>query len=229
MRTSKLNWLLAATWAVWFIPWQAKSFFPAVFGSSYFNLASVAATSVILSIGLFISLRSFFTHSERRKETCWTSIGFVTLFAVIIGYNAVASPMLIRVANAIDTLTTDDAMPSLLQKLQVPGPSNKRADIAKAIYHFYGVTVPYQNETGGYVIYEPDEKDKGSWAQTQSTKKKLSETKKILNVQLKQLPLITSFYIFCFFITFFIGIVFLTYKKSGRTMPSSKSTEDLDC
>lgn len=104
-------------------------------------------------------------------------------------------------------------MPQLIRKLQDAKTEEKRKTIAKVIYIFSGVSVSYQSEESTYIIYQPTEKDNESWRERQQTEEKIKETKAIMDWQISQLRYITTLYIGSFFITFFVGILILIYKK----------------
>lgn len=214
MKSKHLGWLLVATFLVWFIPWQAKQLFPAVFGASYIQWASAIVSAPLLSIGLFLSVHALYTHPKERRDSGWACIGFTTLFCIILGFYGLAGPMLSRLSHSVDTLSMHDSMPRLMSKIQEAKTEKHRQTIAKAIYIFNGVTVPYQTDSGTYIIYSPTVEDTNSWTQTQALESKRKETKGLLEWQLKQLPWLTSLYIGSFFLTFFVGSLILIYRNN---------------
>lgn len=214
MKPKYLGWLLAATFLIWFTPWQAKQFFPSVFGSSYIQWASCIVSAPLLSIGLFLSVRALYTYPVERRDSGWVCVGFTTLFCLILGFYGLAGPMLSRLNHSVDMLNMADSMPRLMSKMLEAKTEKHRQNIAKVIYGSSGVTIPYQTDSGIYIIYSPTQEDTNNWTQTQAFELKRKETKALLEWQLKQLPWLTSLYIGSFFLTFSVGSLILIQRKT---------------
>jgi hypothetical protein len=217
MKTKHLGWLLVATYLVWFIPWQAKQLSPAIFGTSYIlQWGSSVVSALLLSLGLFLSIRALHLCSpEKRRDAGWICIGFTTLFCLVMGSFGVGGPMFARTSCLLNELSANDAMLRLMPKLQEAKTEKHRQKIARGIYVFTGVAVPYQTDSGTYITYSPTQKDSDSWTQNQTLEVKRKETQELVDWQLKQWPWLTSLYIGSFFATFVIGSLILIYKKKG--------------
>ncbi len=215
MKTIHLNLLLAGTCLAWFIPWQGKQWYPTVFGSSYIQWTSAIITALLLSLGMFLSIRTLFSHPKQRRSTGWICVGFVIIFSINLGLHGLISPMVVRV-NSLLADSSANIMLMLMQNLQEAETEKSRQRYAQAIYTFSGFAMPYQTEDNGYVVYQPTEKDKELWARNQVSDNNITETKEMLDWQLKQLPYIASLYIGSFFIMFTVGILTFTYQKNKR-------------
>lgn len=213
MKPKHLSLVFVATFLIWFLPWQAKKFYPSVFGSSYVQWGSVIISAPLLSLGMFFSIHALFSNPDKRRDSGWTCIAFIALFSLIVGFYCLVVPLYSRASDSIDTLSSGTLMPQLIRKLQDAKTEEKRKTIAKVIYIFSGVSVSYQSEESTYIIYQPTEKDNESWRERQQTEEKIKETKAIMDWQISQLRYITTLYIGSFFITFFVGILILIYKK----------------
>ncbi|MCX7002147.1 MAG: hypothetical protein NTV22_02605 [bacterium] len=215
--------MLVFTWLVLLVPWQGKKLFPVIFGTPYVQYSSVVVSAIFVSIGMFFSMRAFFCRAEEKRQTGLTCLGFVTLFALVIGLYGVAMPNIIRMCNSLENISSIDALTTLIQKLHEPGSEAKRPNIARAIYVMYGVASPYETTDGSYTVYKPTSKDEESWIQSHKNQTKIKHYKEYFDGLSKQLICFTSLYIGCFFTTFFIGTLTLIYKKRDETSPANLS------
>jgi len=212
MKPRHLNWLLIATALMCFIPWEAKQHYPGIFGSPYIQWVSSVISAILLSVGMFLSIRCFFSFPEQRRKTVWTCMGFIFLFTLILGILGLTGSMLSLVNSSVDTLSVKDSVPVLMQELQNASSEDARKVIAKTIYIFSGFSLPYQMDDGSYTTYKPTESDINDWVQTKEVIAMRGEIQRMLNSQIKQLSWLISLYLCSFCLTFFVGFLTLTYK-----------------
>ncbi len=213
MKQKTLSWLLTVTFFIMCITWEGKKLYPSVFASCYIQWSSSVLSAILLSIGMYFSMQAVFAQPEDRKKAGCTCLGFVSLFTLITGFYGVATPMLIHTSNSVASLSSNNTVPKLVQKLYAPESAGNRPAIARAIYMLCGVTVPYQAENGSFIVYKPTSKDNESWTEIQKVQIQAKQFKEHLDWQIKQLAYLTSLYIGCFSMSFLIGILTLIYKK----------------
>jgi len=215
MKTKMLKWLLVITFLVWFLTWQGKRLYPALFGGYILQWSVVAMTAILIPLGMFFSVQALFRNRSSRRDAGWTCIGFVAFFSFIVAFHVSITPMLVRIANTMDSFSSSDdlILAKVLKGLYSENKSAERLKRAQLVYHISGVSMPYQLEDGSYTTFNPVKKDIDAWEETQAIHKKSMEIRDMVDWQLRQLPDISGGYIGAFFLVFLIGILFSMYSR----------------
>lgn len=214
MKTKHLNWLLIAAFLVCYIPWQGKRLAPALFGSIYIQWPATGLTALLLPLGFLLSGHALVTRPAERRKTGWICIGFLFLFCCVLGISSLAGPMMDRVSRSFAAFSSQEALPRLMNKLETAPTEEKKQFIAQAIYIICGAAVPYRKDDGVFIVYQPTEKDKISWLESQDINTKLQDSRKLLDWQATQLLYITAAYITSFFLICLGSILVLIYRRS---------------
>ena len=217
MKSKKLGWLLLATLLIFLLPLLAEKYSPETFGKAYIQWTSAVVAAPMLSIGLFLSIQTFYSRPEERNMAGWTSLGFIAFFCFVVGLYGVAGPLIARTQHVLETSDPRLHIPSLLSDMQEAETELHRKVIARSIYTLGGVAIPYQTDSGTYTVYSPTEEEVKFWTGTRELEVKKRHIINLLDSQLKQLPWLASLYVGSLFLTFALGLPILAKKKSKQT------------
>lgn len=214
MKKYKLHILYLITLALWFIPRDLKTTFPALFGSNYIQWSIAYIVSLLIPIG---SLYSLYWIKKGKKGGYWFFIAFSTPLVVSLFLYAVISPLLLSLQGSQHSIFKDDAntISILLNQIQSSKSKDRARNIARAriLYSLYGIKAYMPSDNGNLSIYSPTEDDKVRWQEMQKTKQTALATDNIINWQLKQIPWLFSIFLGNYILIMGIGLGIYSYHK----------------
>jgi len=212
-------WLFLSGVFVGVISGNGKRLVPAVVDQSFvFQGSCCFLASVLLSVGLFLSLYGLFSQSGIRRRFVWPCL--CNLGAIVLALSSYFSGY-VQVAHASQTAQSIEVepkgLPKLIETIGAVDSEKAKITIAKGVYQLYGVRLAYRAQDGQIVYYEPD-------AQEVSSRQEMDqlnvEALKIKNTWLDKiqraltyLPYFFTIYLGTFFLTFFIGTLWVAFKK----------------
>lgn len=210
MSSKTLQRLLSLTFLAFAVFTLGHHFFP-----EWLRLLAIIEMILLIPVGIFFSLRQFFTSETNRAEFGSICLCFLFLFSFNIAADNMANVLLLRTTSLVyltnpifkedpETLRT---VVHLLYDNSEDIPTETRKKLAQTLYIMNGLILPYPQKDGSYSLYAPTEKEKSDWEQFK--KKKDDGSKKIQDLErrLRAIPPITLAYAVSFFLTFLAGIL----------------------
>ena len=200
---------------------EGKTLFPAIFGTNAIQWGCAGIGAIFVSLGLFFSILGFFSNRTTRRETGVACLGFLVLFTMPVTTYCIMTPMMLRLSEANACISTKNDLPRVLHKIYgAEAPKNDR--IAKLMFTWYGIAVPYQMEDGSYVSFKPSQPDRKRWQQSQEAEAQIEKNKISISWTLQQLPFLALAYIGSFFIVFLVGVIILMFREKKGSGPDAQ-------
>lgn len=190
-----------------------KKFFLTTLGRSvFFEWSCGILMAIFLSIGFFLAIYGLATQTTKRKQFFELHLIGLIMFCGILVFYFLAYAVMTKVYYLADEIPS--VLPKLVENARTADSEGKRQKMAQTAYKIYGVKLAYRRESGEFVYYEPAVQDiafHNKFEQDSSRNRELKES--LIKGQLKQFPYLFVFNIGAFFLTFFIGSLWLFLKK----------------
>lgn len=213
MIPKKIYWLLIIASISLILTTDGKNNYPALFGAPYIVWSLDAIESITISLGLFLSVYTFFTNPEIRKMIGGMVILFLFLWSFLSGtYLSVALISKMSV-DAMQSTSYQSFKDKIAEKLyQSDTSSEKSKKFAGYYYQFSGIKLPYKVDEQSYTLLEPTDDQREKWGEMNQADQEIDKSVKILNSCIKQNFCLLAFHLSCFFMVFFFGFLYLIFK-----------------
>jgi hypothetical protein len=207
-------WILASGSTIIVISIYSKKFFPTSFAHTFaFQWSCAIISAILLSLALFLSLYGLLTEPAYRKQFFGLHLAALAMLCWMLSFCFFGYVIMTKIDSV--TKSIPNVLPEMVENARRLEPAERRLKVAEGAYEICGVEIAYRNENDALVYYEPTKKAMDLRRQIGKGDANKVQLELILQEQLKQYPYLLAFYIGAFFLTFFIGSLWIVFKKSN--------------
>ncbi len=196
--------LLNISLIIWLAPLIGKQQFPEVFGAWYVQWPSIVILFLLLPVGFANSLFEYQHSSSRSTKTLIIPISFMLIFSAVLLMQLPAY----YVSSTLPSLERGPVVEKkdILAALSTAETEAKRKAAAQIIFNEYGNKVPYKQESGKYILYEPTISDISSSEISKQQKESIAFYKKAIIENAFQTIYLQAFELISFALLFAITL-----------------------
>ena len=202
------------------LQWGAK-ILPQIFGHSIVQWPVAVLLAIIIPIGFAKSLQQFYEKEKRNLKDLSIPISFIILFCLQLFLSI--SSFYLQNSLLISLNTNYNIAIKSLDILSSNAPPDSRKFSARLIYQEFGKEVPYKNEDGEYILFQPNEEDRKKFEVNSNTRKEQERLTDQLYDQSKAFAYLAIMQLACFM--FIFPIVLILIEKFKPTKRSSGLAE----
>lgn len=153
-------------------PWGAI-LFPEILGSSLMHMVTIVLLSIFISLGFALGIGKYYEEGEKRLNSLIYPVFFLILFCK----NTLVPLSFLHIdqKNIKNPWLDNELILKRLELIYSNEDNGSRKISAQLFYEEYGKKIPYKDEKGDYLLYDPSILDKKKFQTNAEMKSKLKD------------------------------------------------------